>query len=158
MQLQEAPLCPLVILRITSVNLAVPVDRIAELLGLFAEIGDIGLRRFLWRDTGLNRIVLGRKAESIIAEWAQNVQFSLSIEARQDIDNGKITDMTNVQPSARGVREHLGEVFFRLRIATSGLSINRPSFESLRLGPDFLPFLFDFQRVISIHGDNYTID
>ena len=57
-ELKETPLGPLIIFGIARVNLAAPVDSIAEFLGLFAEVFDIGFSGLLWRNTSFDGVIL----------------------------------------------------------------------------------------------------
>ena len=83
--------------------------------------------------------------------------YAASIKAGEDVDDSEVADMTDVKAGARGIWEHLGEIFFRFRITIWEFLIDGASLKSLGLSPDFLPFLFDFQWVISIHGVYYNI-
>lgn len=67
-ELEEAPLGPFVIFRVGSVDLAGPVDSVAEAFGLFAEVGDIILSDVLWGGAGLDGVILSGKTEGIVAE------------------------------------------------------------------------------------------
>ena len=67
-ELEEAPLGPFVVFGVGSVNLAGPVDGVAEALGLLLEVGDIILSDVLWGGAGLDGVVLGGKAESVVTE------------------------------------------------------------------------------------------
>ena len=68
----------------------------------------------------------------------------LGVETSEDVDDGEIADVPDVKPGAGGVREHFGEEHFRGAIFFGG-------FKSGGVRPDFLPFLFYFDWVISIH-------
>lgn len=59
---------PFVVLGVGSVNLARPVDGVAEAFGLFAEVGDIILSDVLRGGAGLDGVILSGETEGIVAE------------------------------------------------------------------------------------------
>ena len=67
-ELEEAPLGPFVVLGVGSVNLARPVDGIAEAFGLLLEVGDIILSDVLRGGASLDGVILSREAESVVTE------------------------------------------------------------------------------------------
>ena len=133
-ELEEAPLGPAVVFGVGSVDFAAPVNGVTELLGLFAEVLDVGGGSGLRRDAGFDGVILGGQTKGVIAEGAKNVHALLGIEAGEHINNGEVADMTNVKTSARGVGEHFGDEFLGARVA------DWASLKCLSIGPDFLPF------------------
>ena len=68
----------------------------------------------------------------------------LAIKTGENVNDGKIADVADVEAGAGGVGKHFGEEHFR----GAGLL---GSLESGSVCPDFLPFFFDFKRFVSIH-------
>ena len=147
-KLQEAPLGPAIIFWIGGINFAIPVNRVAEALSLFAEVGNIRGGCGLRGNAGFNRVVFRRQAKSIIAKRSQDVQTLLSVEPRKDINNGEVADVADMEAGAGRIREHFSEEHLRFT------GIFRCA-KRLLLFPDFLPFFFDFERFISIHNNIY---
>ena len=148
-ELEEAPLGPFVIFGVGGVDFARPVDGESETLGLLAEIADVLLGYFLGGDAGLDGVVFSGEAESIIAKGAHDIETLLGVKPGKSVNYGKVTDVTDVKASSRGVGEHFSEEHLRTigdfggLIRTFGV-------------PDGLPFLFDFEGVLSIHVIYYT--
>lgn len=147
-KLEEAPLGPLIIFWVGSVDFAVPINGVTKALGLFSEVSDINFRDFLRGSTGSNGIVFGRETESVITERAHGVNFLLHEESRQYIDDGEVTNVADVEAGAGRIRKHLGKHHFWGARLFDGL-------ERLFLFPNFLPFCFDFERFVSIHNIIY---
>ena len=144
-ELEEAPLGPFVVFWVGSVDFARPVDGVAKPFGLFTEIGDILLGDFLWGGVGLDGVVLGGEAKSIVAERSKDIESLLGIETSEHINNSEVADMADVKTGARRVGEHFGEHHFGLAFFFGGL-------EGFGVLPDFLPFLFYFEWFVSIHN------
>ena len=128
---------PFIICWIRSINFAIPVNRIAEALGLLAEIIDVGLGHFLRSDAGLDGIVLSWKAESIITERTKNIHLLLRIETSETVNDTEVADMADMEAGARWVWEHFGEEHLRPIIVVFGG-------KRLLFFPALLPFFFDF--------------
>lgn len=111
---------------------------------MLSKVCDIYLGDFLRGGASLNGVIFGGKTEGVVAKGAKNIYALLSIEPRENVDDGEITDVADMKAGAGGIRKHFGEHFL-------GLAFNFGSLKSLRIFPDFLPFLFDFLRFVSIH-------
>ena len=72
--LEEGPLSPFVIIRITGANLAVPIVRETNLVKLAAVTGDVVFCCYLRMLSGLDGILLCRKAECIITHGVKHVE------------------------------------------------------------------------------------
>ena len=95
-KLEEAPLSPLIILRIRGVDFTVPVDSVAEAFSLFAEIINVNLGDVLWCGTGFDGVVFGWETESVVAKWAHHVDFLLLKETGEHIYNREVTHVTDM--------------------------------------------------------------
>ncbi len=149
-ELKEAPLGPFIVFWIRCINFAIPIYGITEALSLLAEVGNVGFGDILRGGASFDGVIFGGKPESVVAKWAQNIQPLLSVEPRKYINNGKVTDVTDMEASAGGIGKHFGKHHF-------GLAGFFGSLKRLGFFPDFLPFLFDFERFVSFHRVNYTI-
>ena len=95
-KLEETPLSPFVVIWVGSVNFAVPIDGVAEALGLLAEIIDVDFGYFLRCSASFDGIILGGETKGIIAERAHDIVALLGIEACKDINNSEVTNVANV--------------------------------------------------------------
>ena len=139
--LLEGPLCPLVVDRITSANLAVPIETEADLVELTAVSVDVLKGGLLWVLTGLNGILLCRQTVGVIAHGVQNVESLLTLIAGIDITGDISQWMSYMQTCTTGVRKHVENIVFLLVLIlnnTIGLLFN----------PSLLPFLFDVPEIV----------
>ena len=95
-KLKEAPLSPLVIFWVGSIDFAIPVDSIAEPFSLLTEIINIDLGDVLWGGTGLDSVVFGRETKGIVAKWTHYVHLLLFKETGEHINNREVTDVTDM--------------------------------------------------------------
>ena len=72
-ELEEAPLGPFVVPWVGGAYLAGPVDSVTEALSLLAEVGDVFSGDFLGGGVGLDGVVFGGEAESVVAERTENI-------------------------------------------------------------------------------------
>lgn len=135
-ELEEAPLSPFVVFGGAGVDFSAPVDGVTEFFELVAEVFDVSVGGDFGGGAGFDGVVFGGEAEGVIAEGAENVKTLLGVVASEDVDDGEVTDVADVEASARGVGEHFGEEFFGFFGGVVGL-------ESFGVFPDFLPFGFD---------------
>ena len=124
--LEERPLRPFVIGGVASAHLAIPVEREPDLVELLAVAGDVllgGHGRVL---AGLDGVLLGGQAESVVAHRVQDVEPFLAFVARVDVRGDIAQRVTHVQAGARRVGEHVEHVEFGPR----------------RVGLDLVGFIF----------------
>ena len=81
---------------------------------MFAEVGDIILSDVLWGGASLDGIVLSGEAESVVTEGPENIKALLTVKSSEDVDDGKVADVADVEAGAGRVGEHFGEEHFGL--------------------------------------------
>ena len=143
---QEQPLGPAVVARLGRGELARPVDRDAPLAELALELGDRGGGRVARVLAGLDRVVLGREAERVVAHRVQHAAARAAVEVGDGVADRVVLQVAHVG-LARGVREHLEHV--RLRRAVDLLVRHLPRLLAL---PDRLPLGLDRARVVAVLG------
>ena len=146
-QPQEDPLRPLVVLGLARRDLARPVDRPAHPLHLLADRRDVlprGDGRVL---AALDRRVLGRQAERVVAHRMHHAPAVAAADQRDDVAHRVVLDVPHVQLAGR-VRQHLQHVH-QPRLVLAGLRVGH-LVDALVL-PDGLPFGLDCCGVVSIH-------
>jgi len=128
-------LFPPVIFRLASGNFPVPVVAEAHAFELFFHVLDIFVGPFRGMNLMLDGGVFRRHAEGIPADRMQNIETFHAFVAGNNIADGVIADMTDMN-FAGGIREHLQQIiFFLLRIFGN--------LEGFFILPFLLPFLFD---------------
>ena len=143
--LLESPLCPVIIFGVAGAYFAVPVEREAYLVELFAiavDIVDGGNCRVL---ASLDGILLGGKAVGIVTHRVQYVEALQSFVAGVDVRSDVSQRMSHVQTCTRGVGEHVQYIEFLFRIVFRYLI-------GLVVHPSFLPFLFNLPEIV-FHTD-----
>ncbi len=95
--LLESPLSPMVILRVAGANLAVPVEREADLVELLTVAVDVGNGSYLWVLTSLDGILLGRQSVCIVAHRIQYVVTIQTLVASIDVAGDVTQWVTYVQ-------------------------------------------------------------
>ena len=143
-QLEENPLCPLVIVGIGGVDLARPVERNAERLDLLLKAGDILLCHLSRVDVVLNGIVLGGQAERVPADGIEHVVALKPALARHDVERRIRARMADMKPLTGGIRELYQRVILRLFARIGRV-------ENAGFLPLILPFFFDLFRFV-FHG------
>ena len=140
--LQESPLRPLVVGRVAGADFAVPVEREAYAVELAAVARDVLHRGHLGMLARLDGILLGGKAECIIAHGMEHVEAPEPLVAGVDVAGDVTEGVSHVKSRTAGVREHVQDVVFWLGGVLDGLV-------GLVGRPICLPFAFDrFEIVI----------
>ena len=109
---EERPLRPFVVARIAGADFAVPVEREADFVQLFAVAGDVllgGDGRMLAR---LDGVLFGRKAEGVVAHRMQDVEALLALVARVDVRGDVAQRVAHMQAGARRIGEHVQHIEF----------------------------------------------
>ena len=114
--LQEKPLIPFVILRLTRRKLARPINRQAHRLHLLLHVRDVVIGPLRWRHIVVHRRVFRRHAERIPAHRHQDIKALHAQLARHHIVDGVIAHMAHVQ-FARWIRQHRTSIKLRLIVA-----------------------------------------
>ena len=159
-ELQEDPLRPAVVAGLVGAELARPVDRDAPAHELLAEGGDRLLGRLARMLAGLDRVVLGRQPEGVVAHRVHDLIAAAAPEV-----GDRVADRVGLQVAdvrlARGVGQHLEHVALRLRrVELRGPGV-RDHPGVLRL-PDELPLALDRLGVVAVrcltlgHGGQFT--
>mmetsp|Transcript_62744 Transcript_62744/g.147893 ORF Transcript_62744/g.147893 Transcript_62744/m.147893 type:complete len:243 (-) Transcript_62744:161-889(-) len=143
-QLEEDPLRPLVVLLVSSSNLAIPVVAEAKCLELFAETVDVLLGGDARVCACLDGVLLSRQAESVPSHGMHDIEAVHALEAREDVSGSVAFRVAHVQASAGGVREHVQNIILRL----GHVHIVRRT-ESLVVLPLLLPFLFNIRERVA---------
>ena len=144
-ELQEDPLRPAVVGRLVARDLARPVDRDPPRAERALEGRDRIVGRLAGMHAGLDRVVLGRQAERVIAHRVQHPMARPPMKVRDRVAQRVVLQMADVRLAAR-IREHLEHVGLLLRVGLVG-DLPRP----LAL-PDLLPLGLDRLRVIPSHS------
>ena len=113
-QAQEDPLGPAVVLGRVGAELARPVDRDPPLAELAPERGDRALGGLARRLPGLDRVVLGRQAERVVAHRVDHLVAVAAAEVGDRVADRVALEVPDVG-LAGGVGEHLQHVGLRLR-------------------------------------------
>ncbi len=111
--LQEDPLSPAVELRVDRRDAAPRVVRQPQPAQLLAHRGDVLLGRDPRVLAGLHRVLLRRQAERVEAQRVQHVVPGHPLEPAVDVGGDVAQRVPDVQPDARGVREHVQHVLLR---------------------------------------------
>ncbi len=148
-QLQEDPLGPAVVLGRVGAELARPVQGDAPLAELAAERLDGGLGRVTGGLAGLDRVVLGRQPEGVVAHRVNHLEAVAAAEVGDRVADGVALEVADVGLPG-GVGEHLEDVGLRHRVVVAGVPGVR-HVPGLLLGPDALPALLDLFRVVCGH-------
>src|ERR671918_1083084 len=96
-ELHEDPLRPAVVGGLVGAELASPVDRDPPALELLAEGRDRGLGRGTWVLPGLDRVVLGREAEGVVAHRVDDVEAAPAPEVGDRVTDRIGLQMANVR-------------------------------------------------------------
>jgi hypothetical protein len=133
--LQEDPLRPLVVVGVDGPELAGPVVAEAEPLELAAEVVDGFLGGDLGVDAGLDGVLLGGQAERVPAHRVEDAEPLHLLVSADDVGGGVALGVSDMEPRAGGVGEHIeavvaGGVGVPAGLAGVGLG------EDFRVGPD----------------------
>ena len=143
---QEQPLRPAVVARVARRELARPVERDAPLAELALELGDRLRGRVARVLAGLDRMVLGRQAECVVADRVQHLSPRAAVEVRDRVADRVVLQVPHVR-LARRVGQHLEHV--GLGLAGHVLVRHLPR---LLARPDLLPLRLDRARVVAMLG------
>ena len=111
----EDPLRPAHVARVGGVDLAVPVVGEAERLELLAVARDVARGRHARVLAGLHRVLLGGQTERVPAHRVEHVEAAHALVAREHVGRDVALRVTDVQPLAGRVREHVEHVVLRPR-------------------------------------------
>jgi hypothetical protein len=148
-QPQEDPLRPAVVRRIVRGVLAAPVDRDPPALEPVPVGGDRALGRLPRRHAGLDRVVLGREAERVVAHRMHDAKAAPPAVVRDRVAERVVLQVSDVR-LARRVGEHLEDVVLGLGGIEPGLAGIRHLPGALPL-PHLLPAGLDRARVVAVH-------
>ena len=146
-QPQEDPLRPAVVARLVRAELARPVDRDPPLAELALEGGDRRLGGSPGVLAGLDRVVLRRQPERVVAHRVQHPMARAPVEVGDRVADRIVLQVPDVGLAGR-VRQHLEHVGLPVRrvIVVVG---HLPRALAL---PDRLPFRLDRARVVAVLG------
>jgi hypothetical protein len=108
-QLEEDPLRPAVVARLVGRELARPVERHAPRVELAVEGRDRLRGRLARVLAALDRVVLGRQAEGVVADGMEHPPPDAALEMRDRIPHRVVLEMTHVRV-ARRIGQHLEHV------------------------------------------------
>ena len=142
--LNKSPLSPFVILWLAGFYFAIPIERKAYFIKLFAVSGNIFIGCNSWVLTSLNSILLGRQTIRIIPHWVQYVKPLQALKTSIDVRCNIAQWVTNMQTRARWVGKHIEHIKF-------GFCRVNINFIDLVFDPIFLPLLFNlFETILHI--------
>ncbi|OPZ76422.1 MAG: hypothetical protein BWY79_01632 [Actinobacteria bacterium ADurb.Bin444] len=148
-ELQEEPLCPLVVLRPAGDNLTVPIDSHAQAAKLAIDGGDGVLGEDGGVFAGLYGDVLRVETEGVVTHGMQDELALVAPEARDHIAHGVVLDVSHVR-AARRVGEHLQDIGGATRLTLLHvLECRIGHVECLFTRPDRLPLGLDLLRVVA---------
>ena len=139
-QLQEDPLRPAVVARLVGAELPRPVEGDAPAAEVLLEGGDRGGGRVARVHAGVDRMVLRRQPEGVVADRVQDLQAAAAAEVRDRVADRVVLEVAHVRLAAR-VGQHLEHVARRRAAAVGHL----PGALGL---PHRLPAGLDLARVI----------
>ncbi len=143
-QVEEHLLLVPVVVRGAGGELTVPVIGQAEQAQLVAHDADVLERPVAWVHLVGQGGILGRQAEGVPAHRVQHVEAFGAPVAGDDVADGVVAGMADMEPSRR-IGEHLQDVVFRPCRVLDGA-------EGAALVPDALPPGFGFPEIVSRHG------
>ena len=112
-KLQENPLCPLVVFRITCADFSIPVIGETKCLQLITEMIDIGIGKFSRMMTGFECELLCRQTESIKSHRMHDIEALHAFHSCHDIRCGIAFWMTYMKALSTWIREHIHDVVLR---------------------------------------------
>lgn len=151
--LHERPLSPAIIVGVAGAYLTAPIERKTDLIELLAITIDIFDSSLLGVLTGLDGILLGGEAVSVITHRVKHVKTLLALKASIDIAGYIAEGMTDMQPGTRRIGEHIEDIELRTRGILMYLI-------DMILAPELLPALFDFLVVVfhlNIKNQKYNL-
>ncbi len=141
-EFEPDPLGPAEVARVGGVHLALEVVGDADGLQLTAEGGDIFDRNFARVAAGFDRVVFGGQAKGVPADGVEHVFALGALVAGEDVGDGVVLAVAEVQARARRIREHVEHVVFGLRRIDGGGA------EGGGVRPEFLPVGLDLEEVV----------
>ena len=142
-ELEEDPLGPADVVGIGGIDLAIPVVGEAEGLELAAEVGDVGLGGDAGVLAGLDGVLFGGQAEGVPAHGVEDVEAVHALVAADDVGGGVAFRVTDVEPGAGRVGEHVEDVILRLGGIEVGIARSGGA-EGFLFEPALLPLGFEF--------------
>jgi len=109
-ELQEDPLCPLVIFRVSGIYLAVPVVAQSQCLYLAAEDVTVFVRGDSRVGSGLDGVLFGRQAEGIPSHGMEHIEALHAFVPRHDVSGSITLRMAHVQPGAGRIGVHVKDI------------------------------------------------
>src|SRR6185437_5526721 len=148
-QVEEERLLLPVIGRVTGRELAIPVQREANALELFAHRPDVGPGPFARMHLALHRRILGRHSERVPTHWVEHFMALHAAVAGDHVAHRVVADVAHVD-APRRIGEHLPHV--GLRLVAGAIGGKAP-----RLFPPLLPAAVSRARVEAPagHARNY---
>ncbi len=138
---QESPLCPAVEIGIACAYLTLPVETEADFVELVAVACDVLRRSHLGVLSGLDGILLGGQAESVVAHGMEYVEAVEALVAGEYVGGDVAQRVSDMQTGSRGIREHVENIIFGF-VAALGRGIDTAFF------PLLLPAAFDFLMLV----------
>ena len=140
--LQEDPLGPPDVSRISGIYLAIPVVTEAKHLKLAPEVIDVVLGVDSWMFSGLPGVLLRGQPKCIPAHWVENIESTFALIAGDNVCGGVAFGMAYMQASSARVGEHVEGIEFgcrsiEIRVAGPGHA------EGLVLVPPRLPLCLE---------------
>src|SRR3712207_9177970 len=80
-QFCEDPLCPLVVIRISCIDLTIPVIREAKGIDLTFEVRNVFCCKLSRVISSIHRVLLSRQTKGIPAHWVENIVALCTLEA-----------------------------------------------------------------------------
>ena len=111
--LQEGPLCPLVVLRVTGAHLAVPIVAETYFVQLIAVARDVIISSDFRMLARLDSILLSGQTIGVIAHGMQHVKAFQAFVARIYVAGNIAQGVSHVQSCSRRIGEHVEHVEFR---------------------------------------------
>ena len=140
-QFEEDPLRPSVIVILGCVHCPGPVERETDASELVRELLDIGVRDHPGVRIGLNGIVLGGQAESVVADREQDIVALHPALSRKHFHTAVRLDMADVHAGSAGIGELHKAVEFRLVAEILRL-------KELGIFPLLLPLGFNLLKIV----------
>jgi hypothetical protein len=139
--LNESPLSPLIILRLTGSDFAAPIETetdFIELLPVTLNVVGCSNGRML---ACLNGVLFSGQAVSIVTHRMQHIVSLQSLISCHYVGGYIAQGVPHVQTSSRRIREHIQHIVFRFRLIFV-------DFVRLTLNPLLLPLLFNGAEII----------
>ena len=140
-KLEESPLRPFVIFRVTCAYLTIPVETETYLVELFAVAVDVLLSCLGRVLTCLDGILLGGEAVGVVAHWVQHVESAQAFVACVYVAGDVAERVADMETCSRRIGEHVEHIKMRFR----GIVFHMVG---LPVAPELLPFGFDFGKIV----------